>query len=95
MIPFNTAQTRLIQRRTRDQVDMLLVQVVSAEVVPQAVDEISAILRQRHRTAIGADDFTVFTQQDFLSIAATITGMLTIFLGGIAASPSWWVASAS
>jgi putative ABC transport system permease protein len=84
MIPFTTAQTRLIQRRTRDQVDMLLVQVVSADAVPQAVDEVSAILRQRHRTEIGADDFTVSSQQDFLSIASTITGVLTIFLGGIA-----------
>jgi putative ABC transport system permease protein len=85
MIPFSTAQTRLIQRRTRDQVDMLLVQVVSAEAVPQAIDEVSSILRARHRTAIGADDFTVSSQQDFLSIASTITGVLTIFLGGIAA----------
>jgi putative ABC transport system permease protein len=85
MIPFSTAQTRLIQRRTRDQVDMLLVQVVSAEAVPQAIDEVSSILRTRHRTAIGADDFTVSSQQDFLSIASTITGVLTIFLGGIAA----------
>jgi putative ABC transport system permease protein len=85
MIPFSTAQTRLIQRRTRDQVDTLLVQVVSAEAVPQAIDEVSSILRTRHRTAIGADDFTVSSQQDFLSIASTITGVLTIFLGGIAA----------
>ena len=30
LIPYNTAQTRLIQRRTRDQVDMLLVQVVDS-----------------------------------------------------------------
>ena len=31
------------------------------------------------------DDFTIFTQQDFLDTAQTITGVLTIFLGGIAA----------
>jgi putative ABC transport system permease protein len=85
LIPFTTAQTRLIQRRTRDQVDLLLVQVVSSEAVPQAVDEVSSILRTRHRTEVGADDFTVFSQQDFLSTAATITSVLTIFLGGIAA----------
>ena len=85
LIPFSTAQTRLIQRRTRDQVDMLLVQVVSADAVPTAVEEVSAVLRSRHRTAVGADDFTVFSQQDFLSTAATITSVLTIFLGGIAA----------
>jgi putative ABC transport system permease protein len=85
LIPFSTAQTRLIQRRTRDQVDMLMVQVASADAVPTAVDEVSNILRSRHRTEVGADDFTVFSQQDFLSTAATITGVLTIFLGGIAA----------
>jgi putative ABC transport system permease protein len=83
-IPFTTAQARLIKRDTRDQVDIIFAQATTAEAVPLAVDEISAIIRQRHRTAIGADDFTVFTQQDFLSTFATITGVLTIFLGGIA-----------
>ena len=34
---------------------------------------------------MGADDFTVFSQDDFVQTAATITGVLTIFLGGIAA----------
>ncbi len=84
LIPFTTAQSRLIQRRNRDQVDMLLVQVVDSESVPQAIDEISSILRARHRTDVGADDFTVFSQQDFLDTASSITGVLTIFLGGIA-----------
>lgn len=83
-IPFSTAQARLIKREARDQVDIIFAQATTAESVPLAVDEISTILRQRHRTDIGADDFTVFTQQDFLSTFATITGVLTIFLGGIA-----------
>ena len=83
-IPFTTAQARLIKRDSRDEVDVLFVQATSAESVPQAVEEISNILRQRHRTPIGADDFTVFTQQDFLKTFETITGVLTIFLGGIA-----------
>ena len=83
-IPFSTAQARLIKRGTRDQVDIIFAQAVSAEAVPMAVEEISNIIRTRHRTDIGADDFTVFTQQDFLSTFAAITGVLTIFLGGIA-----------
>ncbi len=83
-IPFSTAQARLIKRSTRDQVDIIFVQAASAESVPMAVEEISNIIRTRHRTDIGADDFTVFTQQDFLSTFAAITGVLTIFLGGIA-----------
>jgi putative ABC transport system permease protein len=31
------------------------------------------------------DDFTVFTQRDFIDTAQSITGVLTVFLGGIAA----------
>ena len=83
-IPFTTAQARLIKRSSRDEIDVLYVQATTAEAVPQASDEIANILRQRHRTPIGDDDFTVFTQQDFLKIFETITGVLTIFLGGIA-----------
>jgi putative ABC transport system permease protein len=83
-IPFSTAQARLIRRPSRDEVDMIYVQAVSAEAVPLASEQVSAILRQRHGTPIGEDDFTIFTQQQFLATFATITGVLTIFLGGIA-----------
>lgn len=85
IVPMTTAQTRLIRRATRDRVDMIIVQASDAELVPQAAEEVSQILRTRHRTEIGADDFTVLTQQDFLATAQTITNVLTIFLGGIAA----------
>lgn len=84
LIPFSTAQARLI-RRTRDRVDVIFVQATSADTVTQAADEVSQILRERHRTAIGLDDFSVLSQQDFVATAQTITGVLTIFLGGIAA----------
>ena len=84
LIPFTTAQARLIRRSTSDRVDIIFAQAVSGDVVPQAADEISQILRNRHRTPVGEDDFTVFTQQDLLSTFQSITGILTIFLGGIA-----------
>ncbi len=84
IVPFTTAQARLIRRSTSDRVDIIFVQAVSGDVVSQASDEIAQILSTRHRTPIGANDFTVFTQQDLLSTFASITGILTIFLGGIA-----------
>ncbi len=84
-VPMTTAQTRLLRRGGRNQVDMILVQAITPEAVPQAGEEVAQILRARHRTEIGQDDFTIFNQQDFLSTAATITNVLTIFLGGIAA----------
>jgi putative ABC transport system permease protein len=85
LVPMTTAQSRLLRRSTRDRVDVIYLQAVSAEDVPRASEEVAQILRTRHRTAIGADDFTIFNQQDFLDVAASITGVLTIFLGGIAA----------
>ncbi|MEJ5312959.1 MULTISPECIES: ABC transporter permease [Anaerolinea] len=84
MVPFSTAQERLI-RRTRERVDIIFVQAVDANSVSLAAEEVAQILRQRHRTEVGADDFTIFTQQDFISTARQITSVLTIFLGGIAA----------
>jgi len=85
LIPLTTAQARLLRRSTRDRVDLLMVQAASADLVPQASEEIAQILRARHRTEVGADDFTVLTQQSFLDIVRTITQVLTIFLGGVAA----------
>ncbi len=85
LIPFTTAQARLIHRGGSDHVDVIFVEAASGDVVTKAADEIAQILRARHRTAIGADDFTVFSQQSLLGIFETITGVLKFFLGGIAA----------
>jgi putative ABC transport system permease protein len=83
-VPISTAQTRLIHRTAVNEVDLIYVQATSAETVSQATDEVTQVLRQRHHTPIGIDDFTIFSQKDILSIATTVTGVFTIFLGGIA-----------
>jgi len=85
LVPLTTAQIRLLRRSNRDQVDVLFVQTQSAQAIPQARQEISEILRKRHRTELGEDDFTIISQQDMISVASSITNVLTIFLGGIAA----------
>ena len=85
LVPLATAQARLLRRTPSDRVDSIQVQATSADTVVLATEEVSDILRMRHRTAVGADDFSIFTQQSFLDIAQTITGVFTIFLGGIAA----------
>jgi putative ABC transport system permease protein len=85
LVPLSTAQARLIRRSPADSVDSIQIQASSAKVVSQANEEIAQILRSRHRTPVGVDDFTIFTQQSFLDTAQTITGVFTIFLGGIAA----------
>jgi putative ABC transport system permease protein len=84
LVPVSTAQVRIHSRPNRDQVDMIYVSASSAESVPQAIEEVNHILQERHRTAIGEDDFTITSQQAFIDTASTVTGVLTIFLGGIA-----------
>jgi putative ABC transport system permease protein len=83
-VPISTAQARLIHRASVNEVDLIYVQATSADSVSQATDEVTQILRQRHHTPIGIDDFTIFSQKDILSIATTVTGVFTIFIGGIA-----------
>jgi putative ABC transport system permease protein len=84
IVPFTSAKDRLI-RRTNNRVDVIYIQAVDSDSVSQASDQIAEILRLRHRSKIGQDDFTIYSQQDFVSTAQSITGVFTIFLGGIAA----------
>ncbi len=84
IVPLTAARDRIIHRSGTD-VDTIYVQAVSAETTTQASDEVKLILQARHRIPVGGDDdFTVFSQQDMLETASSITGILTVFLGGIA-----------
>jgi putative ABC transport system permease protein len=85
LVPLSTAQTRLMQRKVRDSVDAIETSASGAESVNPAVDEIASILRVRHHTKIGADDFNVMTQQQMLSTDSSVVGVMTLFLGGVAA----------
>jgi putative ABC transport system permease protein len=84
LVPISTARTRIV-KRFDDRVDLIMAQATSAEDVELATEEISNILRIRYQTSIGEDDFMVFSRADFLQTASTVTGVLTIFLGSIAA----------
>jgi putative ABC transport system permease protein len=84
IIPMSTAQARLLRRSTQDRVDIIMVSAADPELVDQAGEEIAQILRSRHRTGVGQDDFTIMNQKDFLETASTITSVITIFLGGVA-----------
>ena len=86
-VPLSTAQSRLIAKTdANNEVNMIYVSAASAEVMDQATDEITTILRARHKlTGDDEDDFSVFSQETFTEAATQITDILTIFLGGIAA----------
>jgi putative ABC transport system permease protein len=84
IVPLTAAQDRILHR-SGENVDTIFVQAVSAELTTQASDEINLILQTRHQIPIGGEnDFTVFSQQDMLQTASSITGIFTVFLGGVA-----------
>jgi putative ABC transport system permease protein len=65
-------------------ISQISVQVVDAKQMDAAIEQISTVLRERHKIRY-EDDFTVRSQQDMLESASAITGVLTLFLGGVAA----------
>jgi len=84
LVPLTTAQTRLLPRNVKNQVDLIYVSAIDADSVKQAEDQISLILRDRHKIKLGEDDFNIISQEMFLDMASTVTGVFTIFLGGVA-----------
>jgi putative ABC transport system permease protein len=83
IVPLTTMRDRLIHRSGTN-VDTIYVQATGSDTTTSATNEVSAIIRARHHTAVGKDDFTVFSSADLLQTASSITGVLTIFLGGVA-----------
>ncbi|MCO6453205.1 MAG: ABC transporter permease [Caldilineales bacterium] len=89
-VPVTTAQSRLFSylRSSRGEptLSLVSVKVASEEQLDDVVSQIEDLLRQRHNiTYLDEDDFSVINQADILDIFGSITGVLTTFLGGIAA----------
>ena len=84
IIPLTTARDRVIMRPGTN-VDSIYIQATNANTVSEANTQISDIMRLRHHVAVDKEDFTVTNQQDLLNTASSITGILSTFLGGIAA----------
>jgi putative ABC transport system permease protein len=86
IVPLSTAQVRIITRSdAHDEVSQISVQVADAEKVDSAITEVTAILRSRHNiTGDDDEDFNVMSTEAFTEAATSITGIMTVFLGGIA-----------
>jgi putative ABC transport system permease protein len=86
-VPLSTAQARLTGEnsfRGANVINTINVEIASPNAVNQAMSDITDVMRQRHNTSPGTDDFTVTSQQSVLSTVTQVTNTLTIFLGGIA-----------
>ncbi|HEX9075139.1 MAG TPA: ABC transporter permease [Anaerolineae bacterium] len=86
-VPITTAMSRLSrggQFRGGNSVNVLNVKITDTSIQDSVIQDISDVLRQRHRVQF-QDDFNIQSQQDILNTANQVTGTLTLFLGGVAA----------
>jgi putative ABC transport system permease protein len=85
-VPVSTAGSRLVggnRFRGGNVVSTINVKITDSNVQDAVVQDISDVLRERHRVVF-QDDFTIQSQQDILNTLNQVTAAFTIFLGGIA-----------
>jgi putative ABC transport system permease protein len=81
IVPYTTAMKRLTGDRYIRSVN---VQVAASDRVDVAKQQITSLLRQRHR--IGGDrddDFNIFDQKEIADTVSSVTGIITLLLGAI------------
>jgi putative ABC transport system permease protein len=89
-VPISTALSRLAGNRTQGStttgrvISSIAIQAIDDRSTDLVISQVTAILRERHRTAEGADDFRFFNQADLLASASQITTLITVFLGAVA-----------
>ncbi|MCF6157302.1 MAG: FtsX-like permease family protein [wastewater metagenome] len=82
LVPYTTVQRKIMGIT---HVDMILASTVTSEARFEAIDQITALLRQRHRIRPNEEnDFTVISQVEFASKIVETSRTMTILLGSIA-----------
>jgi putative ABC transport system permease protein len=82
LIPYTTMQKRLMRITF---LQSIIVSAVSAERVQEAQEQITALLRQRHRIAQDReDDFTIRNLSDITEAATTSARVMAVLLGSVA-----------
>lgn len=80
--PFTTVQKRIL---AIDYINQIMTSASSEEVAPDAVDEISEILREQHKLMdYEEDDFHVRSMEELISTFSSTSEMLTILLVAVA-----------
>jgi putative ABC transport system permease protein len=82
IIPYTTAMKRLTGDKYLRSVN---VQVVSSDRMEIAQQQITSLLRQRHRlTTSQDDDFNIFNQKDIADTVNSVSTIITLLLGSVA-----------
>jgi len=87
-IPLSTIQSTLAAGQVTSQghsVQAISIQAKGEGTIDSAVEEVTVILRERHRLREGEeDDFTVISMESISSMAGQMLGLLQLILGAIA-----------
>jgi putative ABC transport system permease protein len=82
IIPYTTAMKRLTGDKYLRSIN---VEIVSADRMDSGEQQITSLLRQRHRlTADQSDDFNIFNQKEIADTVNSISKIITLLLGSIA-----------
>ena len=88
MVPITTAKAKLTQMRTTRGgrvVSSISAKALDEEYLEQAREEITSLLRQRHRISpADNDDFIITSQEETIQMISEVMGVLTILLTCIA-----------
>ncbi len=81
VIPYTSAMKRVTKQTMLRSIN---VQAVTPDTIDDVQADITALLRQRHRTTEQTDDFTVRNQQEIAAAATATSQTLTLLLAAIA-----------
>lgn len=84
-VPFRTAKTKLLGSQFPKSTGSIMVKAKSTELLGKAEEEITDLLRQRHRiTGSRENDFTIRNLSEMLEMAEKSSKVMTILLGSVA-----------
>jgi putative ABC transport system permease protein len=85
IIPFSTAERRVLGAEILGTVDLIFASTDRTEDLPIAVEQITDLLRQRHRLTDGTDDFTVRNLNDMAQAQESTSRVMATLLLCVAA----------
>ncbi len=85
LVPFTTAERKVLGTTRLGAVDMIQISAESSADEPRVIEEVTALLRQRHRIAPGEeDDFAIRTMAEMARTADSMTRVMSNLLLAIA-----------
>ncbi|HML51951.1 MAG TPA: ABC transporter permease [Propionicimonas sp.] len=85
VVPLSTFASRLSTSSTANSVSSIYLEATDADSLSAAYQEVQTALLASHQVTSSDADFTVSTQASLVETATSITGVLTLLLGGVAA----------